>query len=98
MMMSFFRARRDRLRGLRAARQVGAIIEANRRQINDDADRLMSIMQEVSARIGGGACVSYNEHGEVFIHPDLARELQKPDNKELSEILLKGARANAPRG
>lgn len=88
-------ARRDRLLGLRAAKAVGEIVEANGLQINNDADRLLSLMDGVSKRIGG-ACVSYNDASEVFLHPELARELQKPGNEELSEILLMGAR-NAPR-
>ena len=41
--------------------------------------------------------MTVNENGEVFVHPHLAGELEKPGNEVLSEMLIEGARANARR-
>ncbi len=41
--------------------------------------------------------MTVNENGEVFVHPHLAGELEKPGNEVLSDMLIEGARANARR-
>jgi hypothetical protein len=55
---------------------------------------LLELVSEVSSRLGE-ASVGYTENGEVFVHSDLARELEKPGRELLSEMLIAGARANA---
>jgi hypothetical protein len=80
----------------KAAEAASNLLEGNRRQIEADAQRLSALINEVADRIGE-APVSVNENGEVFVHPHLARELEKPGNQALSEMLIGGARANARR-
>lgn len=75
---------------------VREIAEANERQVAGEADRLMAIINDVAGRTGK-APVGYNDQGEIFVHPDLKRELQKPGNEELIEMLLVGFRASARR-
>ena len=84
------------LSGQVAAKAIGEIIEADRREIEGDNARLTDIMQDVSARTGE-ACMKYNERGEVFVHPDLALELERPGNERLKEALLYIARLGAAR-
>lgn len=87
------RARRDRLQGRRAASAIRQIFDAERKRLEHDADQLLALLKEISDRIGG-PCVTYNERGEVFVHPDLAREFEKPGNELLSENLLKALRTD----
>jgi hypothetical protein len=67
--------------------------EASEREVARDADRLMAIVSGIAARVGK-APVGYNDRGEVFVHPDLTWEPQRPGNEELMEMLLGGLRAN----
>jgi hypothetical protein len=39
--------------------------------------------------------VSFNDQGEVFLCPELARELEKPGNEGLTELLLSMGRQGA---
>jgi hypothetical protein len=78
----------------KAAEAVANLLENNRHQIEADAQRLSALIKEVADHIGE-APVGFNENGEVFVHPELARELEKPGNEVLSEMLIAGARANA---
>ena len=80
----------------KAAEAVSNLLEGNRRQIEADARRLSALINEVADHVGE-APVGFNENGEVFVHPELARELEKPGNEVLSEMLIAGARANARR-
>jgi hypothetical protein len=52
----------------------------------DDLRRLQALMKESHQRIGEAA-VTFTHDGKVFVHPDLAAELEKPENQMLSEIL-----------
>ena len=67
-------------------------IEANRVRVEADAERLSALLEKVADRVGKPV-VGLIENGEVFIHPDLARELERPGNEGLREMLLMGARA-----
>jgi hypothetical protein len=78
------------------AEAVSNLLEGNRLQAEADAQRLSALIREVADSIGE-APVGINENGEVFVHPDLARELDKPGNEVLSEMLIMGACANARR-
>jgi hypothetical protein len=71
-------------------------VESNRLQVEADAQRLLALINEVANRIGE-APVCYNDDGKVFVHPDLALELDKPGNEALSEMLITGARMKARR-
>ena len=73
------------------AAALSDVVEENRRQIESDGERLKAIIREIADRIGEAAFY-YDEHGKVFLHPDLARELDKPGNEGLSEILAMGFR------
>lgn len=68
---------------------VQKAIEANGRAVANEADRLMSIINDVANRIGK-APISYNDAGDVLLHPDLAQELRKPGNEELIDMLRLG--------
>ena len=72
------------------------LLEANRLQAEADAQRLSALIKEVADRVGE-APVGFNEDGEVFVHPELARELDRPGNQVLSKMLIAGTRANAER-
>lgn len=80
----------------KAAEAVGNLLEANRRQIEENAQRLSALIKRVADRVGE-APVGIDENGKVFVHPELARELEEPGNEVLSEMLIAGARANARR-
>lgn len=56
--------------------------------------RVSGILAETSQRIGG-PCFSFNDQGEVFVHPDLARELNKAGNEDLRKRLLLMGRIGA---
>lgn len=79
-----------------AAKAMSSLIEENRLQAEADAQRLSALIREVAGRIGE-APVAFNEDGEAFVRPELARELERPGNEMLREMLLMGARANARR-
>jgi hypothetical protein len=79
-----------------AAEALGNLLEGNRRQIEADAQRLSALIKRVADYVGE-APVGVNENGEVFVHPQLARELEKAGNEELSEMLIMAARADARR-
>jgi hypothetical protein len=79
-----------------AAETVSNLLEGNRRQIEADGQRLSALIKKIADRVGE-APVGYNENGEVFVHPELARELEKPGNEALGDMLIAGARANARR-
>jgi hypothetical protein len=78
----------------KAAEAICNLLEGNRREIETDAQRLSALINEVADRVGE-APVIVNENGKVFVHPELARELEKAGNEMLSEMLITGARANA---
>ena len=80
----------------KAAEAISNLLEASRLQAEADAQRLSALIKKVADGIGE-ASVVFNENGEVFVHPDLVRELEKPGNEVLSEMLITGARANARR-
>jgi len=65
--------------------------------MNDEfrlAARIYALVKVIGERIGK-APIGYSETGNVYIHPDLARELDKPENEELAELLRVGLRALA---
>lgn len=70
-------------------------VESNRYQSENDARRLVELVQAVADRIGE-APVHYDSNGNVFVHPTLANELQKPGNEALSDLLQIGFRGAAP--
>lgn len=78
----------ERLDGAQAAKEFSEIVEANRHQIENDRGRLMAIIEEVSVRNGGNACIAWNDNGEVFLHADLDRELGRPGNEGLRELVV----------
>ena len=58
------------------------------------AARMYALVKTIGERIGKPP-IGYSEAGNVYIHPALARELDKPENEELAELLLIGLRALA---
>jgi hypothetical protein len=78
----------ERLDGVEAAKEFREIVEANHHQIGNDRSRLMTIIEEVSARNGGNACMGWNDNGEVFVHPDLDRELARRGNEGLRDLVV----------
>jgi len=52
-----------------------------------DSQWLLALMNDVHTRIGE-APVYIAENGKVFVHPQLARELEKPGNEGLSDRLI----------
>jgi hypothetical protein len=73
-----------------------ATIEANRRLEygwnSEDAAKLEALWS--SSRFPKPS-VSFNDQGEVFVCPELARELEKPGNEGLTELLLSMGRQGA---
>lgn len=63
-----------------------AMVDQGRAQSKADGERLMVLMKEYKDRLGRAA-VSFRD-GEVFVHPDLARELDNPGNEGLREMLF----------
>jgi hypothetical protein len=65
-------AARQRQESFRIRGALEDTIERNRRETygwnDEDAKRLMALLKKVGDRIGG-ACVTYNDSGEVFMHP-----------------------------
>jgi hypothetical protein len=78
----------ERLDGVQVAKEFREIFEANHAQIENNRVRLMTIIEEVSARNGGNACIGWNDNGEVFVHPDLDLELARPGNEGLRELVV----------
>jgi hypothetical protein len=58
------------------------------------AERIYALVKLIGERIGKPP-IGYGENGDVYIHPALARELHKPENEELAELLHVGLRALA---
>jgi hypothetical protein len=58
------------------------------------AARIYALVKTIGERIGKPP-IGYSETGNVYIHPALARELNKPENEELAELLMIGLRALA---
>jgi hypothetical protein len=58
------------------------------------ATRIYALVKTIGERIGEPP-IGYTETGNVYIHPALARELDKPENEELAELLRVGLRALA---
>jgi hypothetical protein len=58
------------------------------------AARIYALVMTIGERIGKSP-IGYGETGNVYIHPALARELDKPENEELAELLHVGLRALA---
>jgi hypothetical protein len=58
------------------------------------AARIYALVKAIGDRIGKPP-IGYSETGDVYIHPALARELDKPENEELAELLRVGLRALA---
>lgn len=50
-----------------------------------DAKRMFDLLEDVSSRVEGGHSVTYNDQGEVFVHPELMKELKKPENAHLEK-------------
>lgn len=58
------------------------------------AARIYALVKSIGERIGKPP-IGFGETGNIYIHPALARELDKPENEELAELLLIGLRALA---
>ena len=70
-----------------AARVLFESIEA---RAAADADRVSTLLREVKDRIGEAPlCI---DDGRAFVHPELQRELSKPGNEDLNEMLVSMAR------
>jgi hypothetical protein len=73
-----------------------ATIEANRKLEygwnGEDAAKLEALWS--SGRFPRPS-VSFNNEGKVFVCPELARELEKPGNERLTELLLSMGRQGA---
>ena len=54
--------------------------------IENDKKRAVALVKSVFDRIGVSP-VAYNEHGKAYFHPELARELEKPGNEGIAELL-----------
>jgi len=52
----------------------------------NDATRAVALVRSVFVRIGV-APIAYNEQGKAHFHPELARELEKPGNEGIIELL-----------
>jgi hypothetical protein len=72
------------------------LLERSRRRSESDAQRLHELISRFAARLGE-APVVFDQDGKAFVHPDLARELDKPGNETLNEMLIMAARANRQR-
>lgn len=54
-------------------------------QYYENAARLLDLISEVTDRIPSNSlAVSFLENGEIEMHPELLRELQKEQNSDLS--------------
>jgi len=71
-------------------------LESDRLQVEADSQRLLAVLKDVADRIGE-APVIYNENGEVFVHPEMARELARPGNEALNEMFITMMRTHARR-
>lgn len=56
------------------------------RESEESSRRLSMIVKEVKERVGE-APLCFNEKGEVFMHPELARTLAQPGNEGALEFL-----------
>ena len=54
--------------------------------IENDKKRAVALVKSVFDRIGVSP-VAYNEHGKAYFHPELGRELEKPGNEGIAELL-----------
>jgi hypothetical protein len=61
-------------------------LERSQNVMQQDASRLTKIVDDISGRING-PCVAYNGDGQVFVHPELLRELERPGNEKLKGLL-----------
>jgi hypothetical protein len=66
--------------------RVAALAQIDVKDIEKDGERLWALMKKFTDRVGRPA-VSLHD-GKVFVHPDLARELDCPGNEEPREMLL----------
>lgn len=71
-----------------------AMVDQSRAQAEADGERLMALLEKYGDRVGGPVVSTYN--GEVHVHPDLARELDKPGNEELREMVANFKFARTP--
>jgi len=60
--------------------------EADSVGIENDANRAVALVRSVFVRIGVSP-IAYNEQGKAHFHPELARELEKPGNEGIIELL-----------
>jgi len=82
--------RRDDKNTAGARDEINNIFESIRARATSDEQRLSRMLGEVKERIGEAPfCIV---DGEAFVHPELQRELSKPGNEALSEILVTMAR------
>ena len=65
-----------------------SVLQVSKRLQNweESGRRLMYLVEEVKQRIGE-APLQFNEEGDVFMHPDLARKLNEPGNEGALEFL-----------
>jgi hypothetical protein len=54
-----------------------------------ERERGRVIVKEISDRIGKPP-LTYDDRGEVYVHPELARELDKPENTNVRELIAIG--------
>jgi hypothetical protein len=71
-------------------------VERAEHEAKDEGQRLLRLINEISERVGGGAVVTHDGKGGGFVHPELARELKKPENQKLSEVLVTVVRGARP--
>jgi len=65
---------------------VAKTAETPRSGVKNDAKRAVALVKSIYDRIGASP-VAYNEQGKAYFHPELARELEKPGNEGIIELL-----------
>ena len=69
-----------------APNTLEALIRVNEARLLNEIARAKSLILEITDRIGE-ATLTYDAGGDVSMHPELARELDKPENVALRELL-----------
>jgi hypothetical protein len=70
----------------KVADALAAVLQHEQAVLQDEGARLMAVVKKIADKIGEAPIV-YNDHGEMYVHPELWDELRKPGNEALLDRL-----------
>jgi hypothetical protein len=72
----------------KAARAFQQILDTNKAAVDDQAKRASALLKRIGEEVQGPVIQIAADGGGAFMHPRLAEELEKSENKDLVDFIV----------